>query len=103
MRFVQTLVTSRQPSALILAINLEGSTLPQHEVAYSVNYSDSPNDEHPHGLEFRAVEAGGSVGSLLTRWFATEEDRRLFVEGDSLIDTLQITWLDQCSKGRPVH
>ena len=59
---------------------------PRHEVAYTVNYSDSHNDEHSYGLEFRFVDAGGSVGRLLTRWFATEEDRRLFEAGDSLID-----------------
>ena len=63
---------------------------PRYDIAYTVDYSDSPNDEHPHGLEFRFVKSGGrsggSVGSLVTRWFATEEDRRLFVAGDSLTD-----------------
>ena len=70
---------------------------PRHEVAYTVNYSDSHNDEHPHGLEFRFVDAGGNVGSLRTRWFATEEDRRLFEAGDSLIDVRLILRLVQAT------
>ena len=63
-------------------------------VTYTVNYSDLP-DEHPYGLEFRFVKSGGrdggSVGRLLTRWFASEEDRRLFEAGDSIIDVRRRT------------
>ena len=68
---------------------------PRYEVAYTVDYSDSPNANHPYGLEFRFVKSGGrsggSVGRLVTRWFGTEEDRRRFEAGDSLIDVRRRT------------
>lgn len=64
-------------------------------VTYTIDYSDTGNADHAFGLEFRFVKSGGrsggSVGQLLTRWFATEEDRQLFVAGDSLIDVRRLT------------
>ena len=52
----------------------------------TIDYSDSPNADHVHGLEFRF----NKTSRLLERWFATEEDRRRVMADDSLFDARRL-------------
>ena len=52
----------------------------QRTALSTVDYSDSSNADHVHGLEFRF----NKTSRLLERWFSTEADRRQFMEDDSL-------------------